>query len=82
MAATVLNSPWAVEVSMFGVQAFVKLRELSQAQQKLARKLEDLEKRADGQDEALVALVKAIRQLAAPPVLPKKRPTGFAPWEE
>lgn len=82
MAATVLNSPRAVEVSVFVVRAFVKLRELSQTHQEIGKKLDDLEKRVSGHDAAMVTIIKAIRQLSAPSVFPKKRPIGFAPWEK
>lgn len=82
MAATVLNSPRAVEVSVFVVRAFVKLRELSQAHQALSKKLDDLEQSVSGHDKAIITIIKAIRQLTALPVLPKKHPIGFAPWED
>lgn len=80
MAATVLNSPRAVEVSVFVVRAFVKLRELALAQHEIGKKLDDLEQRVRGHDETLLSLIKAIRQLAATPALPQKHPIGFAPW--
>ena len=44
MAATVLNSPRAVEMSVYVVRAFVKLREVLASNTELARKLEVLEK--------------------------------------
>jgi hypothetical protein len=44
MAATVLNSPRAVEMSVYVVRAFVKLREVLASHADLARKLEALEK--------------------------------------
>lgn len=80
MVATVLNSQRAVEVSAFVVCAFVKLRELSQAHQEIGKKLDELEQRVRGHDETLLTLIKAIRQLSSAPVLPGKRPIGFAPW--
>lgn len=45
MAATVLNSPRAVEVSVFVVRAFVKLRQLALAHRELASKLDRLERK-------------------------------------
>jgi hypothetical protein len=44
MAAIILNSPRAVEMSVYVVRAFVKLRELVSANRALARKLQALER--------------------------------------
>ena len=43
----------------------------------LALKLEALEQRIDSQDEAIVDVLAAIRQLMAPPEPKQKRPIGF-----
>src|ERR1700685_3004017 len=45
MAATILNSPRAVEMSVFVVRAFVRLRELLASNSALARKLDELERK-------------------------------------
>ena len=76
MAASVLNSPRAVEVSVFVVRAFVKLRQLVLAHKDLAGKLDQLERKVGSHDESIKQLVAAIRQLMAPPVPPKNR-IGF-----
>ena len=76
MAASVLNSPRAVEVSVFVVRAFVKLRQLVLAHKDLATKLDQLERKVGSHDEAIQQLVAAIRQLMAPPESPKNR-IGF-----
>ena len=76
MAASVLNSPRAVEVSVFVVRAFVKLRQLVLAHKELASKLDQLERKVGSHDEAIKQLVAAIRQLMAPPDPPKNR-IGF-----
>jgi hypothetical protein len=47
MAATVLNSPRAVEMSVYVVRAFVKLRELLVSNKELARRLDELEARIE-----------------------------------
>jgi len=80
MAATVLSSPRAVEMSIYVVRAFVKLREVLASNTELARKLEALEKsvvtldaRTRRQFEEVYA---AIRALMAPPAA-KTRPIGF-----
>lgn len=80
MAATVLNSPRAVEMSVYVVRAFVKLRELLASNKELARRLDELEARIEKKlathDRAIAAMLSAIRQLMTPPA-PKRRPIGF-----
>jgi len=73
MAASVLNSPRAVEVSVFVVRAFIKLREFIASNKELAQQLQALERKVGSQDEAIRALVKAINQLMVPPAEPKKK---------
>ena len=76
MAATVLNSPRAVEMSVYVVRAFVQLRELLASNTALARKLNELEGKLKNHDEAITAILSAIRELMNPPP-PKRRPIGF-----
>ena len=76
MAATILNSPRAVEMSVFVVRAFVRLRELLASNTALARKLDELERKYKHHDEAIAAILSAIRELMNPPA-PKRRPIGF-----
>jgi hypothetical protein len=73
MAATVLNSPQAVQMSLFVVRAFVKMRDALASHRELARKLEALEKKYDTQFKVVF---EAIRQLMAAPE-PPRRPIGF-----
>ncbi len=83
MAAAILNSPRAVEVSVFVVRAFIKLRQLALAHKELAAKLLELERKVTGHDDAIRQLVSAIRQLMTPPADPKpKRRIGFDPAQE
>ena len=63
MAASVLNSPRAVEVSVYVVRAFVRLRELTIANHDILHKLDQLERRVAGHDKAIVSVFDAIRQL-------------------
>jgi hypothetical protein len=78
MAAMLLNSPRAVEVSVFVVRAFVKLRRFVLAHKELAAKLDQLEKKVGGHDDAIRQLMAAIRQLMAPPQpSPKHGRIGF-----
>ena len=64
MAASVLNTPLAVAVSVQVVRAFVKLREIISTHKDLAAKLENLEKKYDSQFKMVFD---AIRQLMTPP---------------
>ena len=75
MAASVLNSPRAVQVSIIVVRAFVRLRQMFQSNVELARKLKALEMKYDGQFEIVF---QAIRELMAPPAASRKR-IGFRP---
>jgi hypothetical protein len=76
MAASVLNSERAVQMSVYVVRAFVQLRELMVDHKVLADKLDALERRVSHHDNSLVALIDAIRALTEQPK-PVKRPIGF-----
>jgi cell division septum initiation protein DivIVA len=76
MAASVLNSERAVQMSVYVVRAFVQLRELMVDHKVLADKLDALERRVSHHDHSLVTLIDAIRSLTAQPK-PVKRPIGF-----
>lgn len=76
MAATILNSSRAVEMSVFVVRAFVRLRGLLASNTALARKLDELERKYRHHDEAIAAILSAIRELMNPPA-PKRRGIGF-----
>ena len=93
MAATVLNSTRAVEVSIFVVRAFVQLRELLASHRDLAQKLEELEQKAEAlamrhDDFArntrmqLRQVFEVIQELMEPPESEQKRPIGFVIHEE
>jgi hypothetical protein len=66
MAATVLNSEQAVEMSVFVVRAFVRLREMLATNEQLASKIDELEQRLDTHDASIQELIEAIRELMAP----------------
>ncbi|MBI2228349.1 MAG: hypothetical protein HYU46_04500 [Deltaproteobacteria bacterium] len=76
MAANVLNSPLAVEMSVLVVRAFVRMRHLLAAHKELTGKLEDLERKIGTHDEQIQAIFEAIRQLMTPPEK-KRRKIGF-----
>ncbi len=79
MAASVLNSPRAIDVSVFIVRAFVKLRQTMLEHKELSQKLEQLEHRLVNHDRQILSLVQAIRELTSSAPLPKKRRIGFKP---
>lgn len=66
MAATVLNSKRAIEMSLFVVRAFVQMRQALAVNQHVVSKLSELEARLDMHDEEIQDLVDAIRELLAP----------------
>lgn len=76
MAATILSSPRAVEMSIYVVRAFVQLRELLASNAELARRLDELEGKLVNHDEAIIAILSAIRELTNSPA-PKRRGIGF-----
>jgi hypothetical protein len=77
MAASVLNSRRAVEVGLFVVRAFVRMREALAGHKELAKRLDELESRVGTHDRAIGQILAAIRQLTAPPEAPKRRRIGF-----
>ena len=79
MAAAVLNSPRAVEVSIFVVRAFVQLREAIAGHKELAQKMARLERKLGDHDERIMVLVEAVKQLMDPKLPPKKMRVGFNP---
>jgi hypothetical protein len=82
MAATVLNSPRAVEVSLYVVRAFVRLREFLATHKDLARRLDAHERKLASHDQSIAGLMNTIRQLMAPPPPASRRPIGFIAPEE
>ena len=62
MAASILNTPRAMDVSVFVVRAFVKLRELLSSHKELAGKLAELERKVGAHDVAIQPLLSAIRE--------------------
>ena len=83
MAATVLNSPHAVQLSVFVVRAFVRMRGLLGDTRELARCLAALEKEIKGRlgvhESAIVSILQRIMDLIDPPALPNppRKSIGF-----
>lgn len=82
MLSSVLSSPQAIAVNIEVMRAFVRLREVLAGNKELATKLGELERKLKGHDQAIAGILDAIRQLMAPPPVPKKRPIGFVTGEE
>ena len=76
MAASVLNSAKAVEMSIQVVRAFVRLRHFLASHHQLAAKLNELERKIATHDTRIVALFDAVRGLMATPER-AKRQIGF-----
>jgi len=85
-AANVLASPQAVEMGIFVVRAFVRMRELAAVHADLAKRLSELEQKNEGlamthdtfsrnTRNQLGQLIEAVNQPMAPPD-PPKRPNG------
>ena len=76
MLSSVLRSRRAIAVNVQIMRAFVRMRELLASNAALARKLDELERRYQHHDEAIKAILSAIRELMNPPA-PKRRAIGF-----
>jgi hypothetical protein len=76
MAATVLNSKRAVQMSLFVVRAFVRLREMLATNRRLSAKVHELEDHLDTHDSVILDLIGAIKELTIPKV-PRRRRAGF-----
>jgi len=78
MAANVLNSPRAVQMSVFVVRAFVKMRAILSDSRELARKLAALEKelkdRLNVHEAAIVTILQRVMAIIDPPALPEPPP--------
>ena len=76
MAATVLNSKRAIEMSVFVVRAFVRMREMLVKNRQLSAKINELDRRLETHDTAIQDLIDAIKELMIPEEK-LKRKIGF-----
>ena len=76
MAASVLNSPRAIEMSVFIVRAFVRLREILHFHKELADKISELENKVGDHDASINTIIFAIKQLMSSPQKPQNK-IGF-----
>jgi DNA polymerase I-like protein with 3'-5' exonuclease and polymerase domains len=82
MAATLLNSPRATELSVYVVRAFVELRGILVSNRELAAKVHQLERKVSTHERNIAELADSMGQLLAAPAPPPKRSIGFLPVEE
>jgi hypothetical protein len=76
MAATLLASPRATQISVYVVRAFVQWRSMLATNRELSQKLHALERKVSKHDDSIGELIESMRQLLATPEV-KKRPIGF-----
>jgi len=74
MLSSVLNSEQAILVNVQIMRAFVSLRRVAMTYVGLKRKMDEMEKKYNGQ---FAVVFEAIRKLLEPPPLPPKRRIGF-----
>ena len=85
MAANVLNSPRAIQMAVFVVRAFLKMRALLGDKRELAQKLasleKDLKKRLDVHEAVIVTILQRVMDIIDPPLAPQppKPRIGFRP---
>lgn len=77
MAAAVLKSARAIEVSVFVVRAFVQMREVLATSTQIGKRLDELERKVGTHDRAILEILQAIRQLTQPAEAPRRKRIGF-----
>lgn len=77
MAANVLNSARAIEMSVYVVRAFIQLRRATLASKEIGARLDELERKVGTHDRAVAHILEALRRLTDPPEAPKRRGIGF-----
>lgn len=76
MVSTVLNSAQAISMSIYIIEAFVKMRSLVMSHAEILKRLDELEKNVGRHDRSLAQIINAIRQLMPTTEMPKKK-IGF-----
>lgn len=81
MAASVLNSARAIEVSIFVVRAFVQIREWLLERNEVGKRIDELERRLEkklgAHDRVITEILEALRLMMAPSDPPRKSGIGF-----
>ena len=76
MLSSVLRSERAIQINIFIMRAFVKIKEALATHKEVSRKLKELEGRVDKHDSQIVAILDAIRKMVEPDPKPRRR-IGF-----
>jgi hypothetical protein len=79
MVATVLNSPQAVQMSVYVVRAFIQMRERIAANAEILKRLAEIDKTLLQHDKALQIIWTQLQPLLAPEPQPPKPRIGFKP---
>jgi hypothetical protein len=82
MAATVLNSPEAVAMSVFVVRAFMQIREHLVANAAILKRLAEIDKTLLEHDSDLRTIWRKLQPLLTPPEPPPRRIKGFNPGDD
>ena len=78
-AASVLNSPAAIQMSLYVIRAFVKMREELTANATILKRLAEIDKALLEHDDALRVIWQELQPLLNPPPAPPKPRIGFKP---
>ena len=81
MAASVLNTARATEISVFVVRAFTRLGHLIAANDEILQRLDAIERKLAGHGQGIRALAEEIRHLLPQQPIPETRRIGFTPDE-
>lgn len=77
MAATILNSPEAVAMSVYVVRAFIQMREQIAANAEVLKRLAEIDKTLLKHDKSLQIIWSQLQPLLQPPPAPPKKRIGF-----
>ncbi|MGK5085027.1 ORF6N domain-containing protein [Bdellovibrionota bacterium FG-1] len=77
MVASILNSERAIQVSVYVVRVFIKLRRLLSENRVLAEKMHNMEQKLEKHDGAIRSLAIALRELTQPSLPNKRRRIGI-----
>jgi len=77
MLASVLNSKRAIDMSIFVVRAFIKMRKIISSYKDILKKLNEFEKKIKEHDEKIEIVFKVIKEMLIPQEVKKKKRIGF-----
>jgi hypothetical protein len=82
MAATVLNNPEAVSMSVYVVRAFIRVREQIVVNSEILKRLAEIDNTLINHDKSLQVIRSELQPVLAPITIPPKRHIGFLPENE